>query len=71
MKKEDPWCKTADMGQPGNTIGVISPMWISQPLSLFESLVEQVPSLEMGRVASGRSSGIKCLPQHSDFDTNG
>jgi hypothetical protein len=32
------------------------------------SLVEPVPSLEMGRVVSGRASGIKFLPPHSDFE---
>jgi hypothetical protein len=40
----------------------------SQPLPLLEPLVEPVPSLEMGRVASGRASGIKFLPQHSSFE---
>jgi hypothetical protein len=39
-----------------------------QPLPLLEPLVEPVPSLEMGRVASGRASGIKFLPQHSNFE---
>jgi hypothetical protein len=34
----------------------------------MKPLVEPVPSLEMGRVASGRASGIKFLPQHSDFE---
>jgi hypothetical protein len=40
----------------------------SQPLPLLEPLVEPVPSLEMGRVASGRASGVKSLPQHSSFE---
>jgi hypothetical protein len=40
---------------------------IPQPLPLLEPLVEPVPSLE-GRVASGRASGIKFLPQHSSFE---
>jgi hypothetical protein len=39
-----------------------------QPLPLLEPLVEPVPSLEMGRVASGRASGITFLPQHSSFE---
>jgi hypothetical protein len=34
---------------------------------LLKPLVEPVPSLEMGRVASGRASGIKFLPQHSSY----
>jgi hypothetical protein len=34
----------------------------------LEPLVEPVPSLEMGRVVSGRASGIKFLPQHSSFE---
>jgi hypothetical protein len=39
-----------------------------QPLPLLEPLVEAVPSLEMGRVASGRASGVKFLSQHSSFE---
>jgi hypothetical protein len=39
-----------------------------KPLPLLEPLVEPVPSLEMGRVASGRASGVKFLPQHSSFE---
>jgi hypothetical protein len=39
-----------------------------QPLPLLEPLVEPVASLEMGRVASGRASGIKFLPQDSNFE---
>jgi hypothetical protein len=31
-------------------------------------LVEPLPCLEMGRVASGRASGIKFLPQYSSFE---
>jgi hypothetical protein len=41
---------------------------IPQPLPLLEPLVEPVPILEMGRVASGRASGIKFLPQHFSFE---
>jgi D-arabinose 1-dehydrogenase-like Zn-dependent alcohol dehydrogenase len=36
-----------------------------QPLPFLEPLVEPVASLEMGRVASGRASGVKFLPQFS------
>jgi hypothetical protein len=39
-----------------------------QPPPLLEQLVKPVPSLEMGRVASGRASGVKFLPQHSSFE---
>jgi hypothetical protein len=34
----------------------------------LEPLVEPVPSLEMGRVASGRASGIKFFPRHSSIE---
>jgi hypothetical protein len=37
-------------------------------VSFLNTLVEPVPSLEKGRIVSGRSSGIKFLPQHSDFE---
>jgi hypothetical protein len=40
----------------------------SQPPPLLEMLVGPVPSLEIGRVASGRTSGVKFLPQHSSFE---
>jgi hypothetical protein len=36
--------------------------------TLLEPLVEPVPCLEMGRVASGRASVVKFLPQHTDFE---
>jgi hypothetical protein len=39
-----------------------------QPLLLLEPLVEPVPILEMGRVASGRASRVKFLHEHSNFE---
>jgi hypothetical protein len=36
--------------------------------TVIGAIVEPVPSLEMGRVASGRASGVKFLPQHSSFE---
>jgi hypothetical protein len=41
---------------------------VSEPLPLLEPLVEPVPSVEMGRVASRRASGVMFLPQHSSLE---
>jgi hypothetical protein len=44
--------------------------FVPQRLPLLEPLVEPVPSLEMGRVASGMASGIKFLPSTHLLNTD-
>jgi hypothetical protein len=73
-----PWC-VSDLPSTGAVFEVISQEadcfgqsnlvssdWLVP--TVIGAIVEPVPSLEMGRVASGRASGIKFLPQHSSFE---
>jgi hypothetical protein len=38
MKREDPWCETADLGKPGYTMGVFTNGSTVKPTSLFYSI---------------------------------